>query len=132
MATMNFGSIPKNLQSAKWMNASACVHRRFVKKSGAGIDYATADTDVILGILYSDGVAQNGYVDYIPLVWGETYLVDCGAAGIVDGAFVGATTDGEAVTVAAGAGHFTAGIAKGAATAAKVMTLLACPTCIGA
>lgn len=127
MPTTEFGQVPKDLQWDVWKNASASVHRRFLKRTTGGVDYATADTDIIIGISYTNGVAQNGRIAFQPLIPGRTYLVDCGAAGIVENAAVTATTAGEAVTLTKAVTKFMAGIAKGAGTANKVMTIVAMP-----
>lgn len=127
MATMNFGQVPKNLKQAQWHNASACAQRRFIKRVAGGVDFATADTDIIIGVLYSDGVAEHGMVDYIPLVPGEEVLVDCGGAGILALGKVTATTAGEAVTCSGAVTKFMAGIALEAATANKVFRMLCAP-----
>jgi hypothetical protein len=122
-----FGQIPKNIKSAQWHNASACVERRFIKRVAGGVDYATADTDIIIGVLYSNGVAEHGMVDYIPLINGEEVPVDCGAAGIAALGKVTATTAGKAVTCSGAVTKFMAGIALEAATANKVFRMLCAP-----
>lgn len=124
---MNFGQVPKNLKQAKWLNDTACSQRRFIKLGAGGVDYATADTDIIIGVLYSDGVAQYGMVDYSPLVPGEEVLVDCGGAGILALGKVTATTAGEAVTCSGAVTKYMAGIAMEAATAGKVFRMKCAP-----
>lgn len=125
--SMEFGHAPKNLKTAIWKNAVASIHRRFIKRTTGGVDYATADTDVIIGVLYSDGVAQNAMVAYFPLVPGEEILVDCGAANIAENAVITATTAGEAVTLTPAVAKFMAGVAIQAGTANKVFKFMALP-----
>jgi hypothetical protein len=127
VTTTNFGQIPKNIKSAQWHNASPCAERRFIKRVAGGVDYATADTDIIIGVLYSNGVVEHGMVDYIPLIPGEEVLVDCGGAGIAALAAVTATTAGEGVTLTKAVTKFMAGIALEAATANKVFRMLCAP-----
>lgn len=75
--------------------ASAIDWHRFVKVNSAGkAEYATAASDPIVGVSYTDADAADKPVSIV----GDGIVIVTASAAIAAGAFVGPTTDGKAVT----------------------------------